>query len=113
MVGVALLIGLVCCRRWRKMRKNSRNYSPNDLEVVSKYYERKKISELKQAELEKDLMDSEFGDWLSSLKEEEINDFVPSAFRKMDVNGQPKQAALKEHFRKNIWPQVKNKLQVL
>ncbi len=83
------------------------NYSSPEAEAMKTYLESKKADQERRKTLEEALYELEFTNWTQSLSEEEkLNLAPPSGFG--GERGQ--QAKLSVHFRKNVWPELRNTL---
>ena len=86
-----------------------KNYeSPQD-RAMREYLEREKEIQKKREEMEKELFETTFFEWKGQLNEDEVDQIIPTEIKHKKVSG-PKVAALRQHFRENIWPKKRTLL---
>ena len=82
------------------------NYISPEAEAMKTYLESKKADQERRKTLEDALYELEFTNWTQSLSEEEKSNLAPFG----GFGGERgQQAKLSVHFRKTVWPAIKNK----
>lgn len=85
------------------------NYESEKDRTLRIYMETKKRQQEKQAAVEAELIDLSYNEWSFELTEDEKKALLPDHTLNSKLEG-PKIAALKTYFKKNIWPNIQNKI---
>jgi len=82
------------------------NYESEKDRSLRIYLETKKLQQEKQAVMEAEIIEVSYNEWIAGLTEDQKRSLLPDHALNSKLEG-PKIAALKTHYKKNIWPSKK------
>jgi len=85
------------------------NYESEKDRSLRLYLETKKQQHEKQVKMEAELLDLLYNEWVFDLTEDERKQWIPEHIFNGNIEG-AKIAALKAHFKKNVWPEKSKKI---
>lgn len=93
-----------------EMYNRPANYeSPQDI-AMRQYLEAKKAERAKQEQMQNELLELHFEEWLIPLEESQIRAIVPLYDAAKGISTPRVKSELREYFRAEIWPGVKSKM---